>query len=380
VPPGQRRRVHGNGEGSVYQRKDGRIVAALVLPDGKRVVWYVASRREGRAVLAEARRAIAERRFVAGDRVSVQTYLTDWLEAARPNLRYAVWVRYGEYLRLHALPAIGAKRLQQLGPLDLQRLYAARLAAGLSPTTVRHLHAVLHRALADAVRLGQLPSNPVDRVQPPRRATRERPTLSAEQAKRLCAVAEGHRLGALVVCALTLGLREGELLGLRWECVDLERGTLAVAQSLARQEHGPALGAPKTPSSRRTLRLPRVAADALTRRRQIQRAERLAAGPTWQEHGLVFTRPDGRPVAAQHVAGKLLAPLLDAAGLPRLRLHDLRHTYATLGLRQHVPLRLVSDALGHASIAITADLYSHVTEELQQQVADAIDALFDADS
>lgn len=280
--------------------------------------------------------------------------------------------RYADYVRLHIKPTLGGLRLAALTPPVLQQLYARKLAQGLSPRTVQHLHRVLHRACHQAVRWGYLASNPVDRADPPRVPKAElHPPSVLELAALFDACAAAHdRLGALYVVAACSGCRQGELLGLQWRDVDLERGTLTVRRALVKATHGvPTFAEPKTAGSRRTLHLPDEAVDALRRHRQRQPEERLLVGPGYDPHKLVFCTQIGTPLLMSNLFRAFKAAL-ERAGLPRsVRFHDLRHAHASLLLAGNAHPKVVSGRLGHSQIALTLDTYSHVTPALDADAA-----------
>ncbi len=280
---------------------------------------------------------------------------------------------YEQYVRLHAVPEIGRIRLSRLAPRDLQRLYARRLAAGSSPTTVAHLHAMLHRALGQAVRWGVTQRNVVALVDPPRGRRVEMRVLSAEEARKLLSAAAEDRLEALYVLALATGMRLGELLGLRWRDVDLRVGTLWVSGSMQRTSKGLRLTEPKTARSRRQIVLSATAVEALRRHADKQEQERVRLGPAWEDNGLVFPNRVGCPLEAQNVLQRSLRPLLQRAGLPPIRFHDLRHTAATLLLGRGIHPKIVADLLGHSTTAVTNDVYSHVTPTMHQAAVGALE-------
>jgi integrase len=265
-------------------------------------------------------------------------------------------------------------KLTGLSPARLQRFYRAKLDAGLSPRTVQYMHATLHRALDRATKWGLVPRNVTEAVDAPRPARREIQPLSPEQARRLLSEARGDRFEALYVLALTTGLRQGELLGLRWEDVDLDSGRLHVRRTLIT---GGKLtfGQPKTARGRRSVALAPQTADSLKAHCDRQRAAGLYAGD-----GLVFCTRAGTPIAPQNLVRRYFKPLLKWAGLPDIRFHDLRHTCATLLLGRDVHPRIVQDLLGHAQITLTLDTYSHVLPDMQAGAADAMrDVLEDDD-
>jgi integrase len=364
-----------NNEGSIYKRRDGRWVASISLDHGRRKYLYGKTRQEVGRKLTAVLKARQDGLPVLGERQTVAQYLEGWLESARPSLRPRTFSRYEQYLRLHAIPEIGRLSLAKLGPQHLQRLYASRLEAGLSPTSVAHLHAVLHRALEQAARWGLVARNVASLVTRPRITRQEMTTLSPEQARAFLEAAQEDRLGALYVLALTTGMRQGELLALRWRDVDLQAGTLQVRATLQRTGNGFSFAEPKTARSRRQVALTGIAIAALRRHRTAQAEERLQLGAVWEDNDVVFANEVGRPVEATNLIRRSFHPLLERADLPRIRFHDLRHTAATLMLGRAVHPKVVAEMLGHSQIAVTLDLYSHVTPTMQRQATEALDAV-----
>ena len=372
----------GHGEGSIYQRADGRWAAAVGLgwTGGKRrrKVLYGSTRREVADKLARAVRAHREGRLLTDERTTFDAFMDTWLTAVRPSLRPGTWQRYEQYARLHSVPMLGRRPLSRIGPADLQLLYADRLAAGCSPTSVRHLHRFLHRVFDQAVRWGAATRSPVTLVDPPRVTRHEFHALTPDEARSLLAGLRGDRLSALYVLALTTGMRQGELLALRWADLDLPGRRLAVRGSLHRDPGGGwTIREPKTERSRRQVLLPPMAAKALQAHRLRQNAERLHAGPSWEENGLVFPNHVGRPLSAQNLLQRHFHPLLERLSLPKIRFHDLRHTAATLLLAEGVHPKMVSEMLGHTEIGITLNLYSHVTPAMHESAAGALGRLLD---
>jgi integrase len=241
---------------------------------------------------------------------------------------------------------------------------------------VRQAHAILHKALEQAVRWGELPHNVADLVDPPRLRRRPMTAYGPDEAARLLQAAKGDPLEALYVLALTTGMRQGELLALRWRDVDLDGGRLAVRATLLRTPAGVGLAEPKTAASTREVELSSIAVDALQRHHAAQSEARLQAGSEWDDGDFVFTNAVGRPINASNLLTRSWHPLLRRSGLQRVRFHDLRHTAATLLLGRGVHPKVVSEMLGHSTIAITLDLYSHVTKTMGQMAAKEMDALF----
>ena len=309
---------------------------------------------------------------------TVGEYLVGWLDRERQRLRPSTWRQREQYVRCYLSPGLGRRPLGKLTPADVEQLTSSLIERGLSGRTASHARVILRRALGDALRDGLVSRNVAAIARPPRVTARTiepgRDYLTAEQLRKLMAAATLHPIGPLVTIAATTGLRQGELLGLSWDDVDLDAGSLTVRRALARSwDGGVELSAPKTPKSRRTIHLPATTRTALERQRERQRTAQLAAGTAWQDRDrLVFTDSIGRPlyrVAVHRAFHELLA----AADLPSIPFHGLRHSAATALLTAGVPLRVVSDLLGHSGIAITSDYYAHVEPELRREAADAMD-------
>jgi len=368
-----------NGEGSIYRRKsDGRWSASITLPNGKRKHFLGNDRDEVARRQRAALKSQDDGLPIVTERQTVAQFMQRWLVASSPSLRERTWERYEQYVRLHIIPVLGKVSLTALTPVHLQRLYAKRLESGLSSTTVHHLHATIHRALEQALRWNLVPRNVADLVDPPRTEHFEITTLTAKQASDLLVAAEGNRLRALYVMALTTGMRQGELLGLRWRDVDLERGSVQIRGTMQATKKGLRFAETKTRGSRRHVLLPTRTIDALRQHRAAQAEERLRVGQAWEDNDLVFANEVGRPIAAGNLLKRSFEPLLRRAGLPRIRFHDLRHSAATLLLEEGIHAKIVSEMLGHTRISTTLDLYSHVTPTMQRQAAEAFDAILAA--
>lgn len=370
----------GHGEGSIFQRKDGLWVGTLDHgrgPDGRRLrkAFYAKTRKEAseklRAALAAHDRGIA----VDSDRRTMGVYLADWLKSTEGTLRPRTHLRYEQYLRIHAIPFLSNVRLTQLTPQHLRTLYAERMAAGASASSVGHLHAVLHKALSQAADDQIISRNVASLVKKPRAERPEIKTLSPDEARQFVARVADDPLEALYLVAVTTGMRQGEILALRWRDVDLEAGQVQVRSNVQyTQAGGYAFLEPKTASSRRSVMLTKAAVAALRRHRTKQLQQRLAKGTAWRDLDLVFPNDVGEPMRGTALTHRFQA-LLVRLGLPRIRFHDLRHTAATLLLGRGVHPKIVSEMLGHATVAITLDIYSHVTPTMQREATAALDAI-----
>jgi integrase len=366
----------GNGEGTMARRKDGRWMG--------RYTVYTAKGPRQRAVYGRTRqeaaekltRAIADRdgglTFDAGT-LTVTEYLDRWLtDAVQDTVRQRTYERYEQIARVHIKPALGRLKLKSLTTTHVRGLYREKLDAGLAPRTVQYIHTTLHKALKDAVADGLIPRNVAKGIKAPRPRKQEINALAADQAHGFLSAARGDRFEALYVVALHCGLREGELLGLRWEDVDLAAGTLSVRRTLSQARIGHMFEAPKNGNGR-NVRLTSGAVEALKRHRAGQNGEQIRMGSLWQDHGLVFPSQQGTTMNASNLTARSFKSLLKRAGLPDIRLHDLRHTCATLLLSEGVHPKFVQELLGHANISITLDTYSHVLPSMGDQTVAAME-------
>ena len=363
----------GNGEGSApRKRKDGRWEARVIDVAGKRQSVYGSTRDEVAKQQTLLLKARQDGRTVVNNKTTLAQYLSMWLETVKPNLRPRTFTR-SQQTASHAVAALGNTPLAKLTPVDLQRLYASRLAAGAAPRTVIKLHSLLHDALDQAARWDMVVRNVADLVDAPRAQRHEMQTLTPEDVRRLLSAAETDRFHALYALAVTSGMRQGELLALHWHDIDLESGTAVVCGSLSPTTDGPKILPPKNNRTRR-VDLSASARRALQRHRVAQNTERLEIGPAWEDNNLVFPNTLGRPMSARNLLARSYVPLLARAGVPKIRFHDLRHTAATLMLAQGVHYKIASEMLGHSQSSITMDLYSHVSPTMQREAAVLIDA------
>ena len=307
--------------------------------------------------------------FDAGNQ-TVGEYLERWFETSvRGSVRESTYESYRRQVRRYVVPAIGRVKLKSLSAMHVQGMYRSMLNRGLSSRTVQYTHAVLHRALKQAMRWGLVPRNVCEDVNRPQLKTDEIQPLDREQTRKLLQAAKGDRLHALYVVAVTAGLRPGEMLALRWSDVDLEAGTLQINRALSDRE----FATPKTPRSRRKIELSSPARAALRAHHKRQLEERMQKAGLWKNHGLVFPSTVGTPLSHRNVVRSFKA-LLKRAGLPvGTRLYDLRHTCATLLLNGNVHPKYVQKLLGHASISQTLDTYSHVLKGMDGGIGSAMD-------
>lgn len=374
----------GNGEGSVYQRKDGRWSGSITLEDGTRKYFYGKTQRE---TLQKVRTALSEQEkgiLITAPQQTVAQFLQDWLEnSQKPSVRPRTYERYEEIVRLHLIPTLGRHQLQKLSAQHLQAFYTKKLKDGLSAGTVTSFHNVLHKALDTALKWNLVQRNVCKLVSPPRRKRFETKSLTLEQVHSLLAVTEGHPMEALFKLAIATGMRRGELLGLKWQDIDFAKGSLQVRRILSRipskmEGKGYEESEPKTQKSRRSIIIAPFALEALKQHRLRQLEAKLKAGPFWQEHDYVFCTSLGTHLNPTRDALDQLKKLLKKAELPEIRFHDLRHSAATLLLTEGVHPKVVQELLGHSQISMTMDVYSHVLPSMQQDAITRLNSVLTA--
>jgi integrase len=358
----------------VELRKDGRWAASISLGGRKRKTFYGKTRKEVQEQLKAALHEQQQGKLVTGPRQNVKQFLAYWLEdVQKPSVRLRTYQRYEMQLRRHILPAIGNMQLSKLTPQHIQAFYAQMLQNGLAPQTVRLLHAMLHKAFDYAVSVGLLARNVCDIVSLPRIEKYEARSLTLEQVQQLLSAAKGHRVEALWILVLVTGMRRGEMLGLKWSDINLSTGVISVQRSLVDVKGGIIETKPKSSKGYRSILLPSFAVDALRAHKERQIALREST-TKWQEGDYVFCTSHGTPFAAANLR-TMFKSLLQSAGLPDIRFHDLRHSVATLLLSIGTHPKVVQELLGHGQIGMTMDTYSHVMPTLQRDTMARLDDL-----
>jgi integrase len=363
-----------NGQGAVYLRGDGRWEGQLRLPAGGRKSVYARTRRDLLRKLREANWMLAQGLPVSSRNQALSTFLASWLEVVRHRIRPSTYDTYE--LNIRRISAqLGAVPLVRLSPPGIQDAYGRLSAQGLSDYSVLQVHRTLHRALDRAFRWGLIPRNPASIVLPPRPRRREMTALTSTQLLILFGSTRGERFHPLWVLLGTAGLRLGEALGLEWVDVNLEARRISVRQAVQRRRGvGLVLLAPKTPRSRRSVQLTELAVEALQKHRRQQAKLRSTKSSQAPSPRFVFTSRVGGPMDGSRARTALLEALL-RAGLPRVRVHDLRHTTASVLLEIGVHPKVVQDLLGHSTIAVTMDTYSHVAPGLHLEAIQKLDVL-----
>jgi integrase len=371
-------RRRANGEGGVRQRPDGRWEASIDLGDQdgrrRRKFYYGTTQAEAVAKLRAAHARQDARLPLANERKRTGQFLEHWYSAVLPaTVKPATVSNYRTLLRTHVVPELGNIPLAKLSPEGVERLLARKRDAGLSPNTVRLIRSVLRRALRDAERRGDVSHNVAAIVDGPRIPRSDRRSMAESEARRLLAASTADRLGALVALLLETGLRKGEALGLRWQDVDLDGRSLRVARTLSRVDGQLVSDEPKTERSQRTVPISEQLASRLRSHRRRQLEERLTAGAAWEDFDQVFATTLGHPLDPSNVR-RAIARLCAAAGVGAWRIHELRHTAASLMLANGAPLYVVSEVLGHSGIAITKDVYGHLVADERERAIAAVSA------
>jgi integrase len=343
------------------------------------------ARKDAEAAMCKVMTAVEERSYVVPTRITVREYLLrEWLPSIKGTVRPTTFASYATHVEGHIVPALGSLQLARLSAQAINAFYAKLLENGrlqgkgsLSPATVRRVHATLHRACRDAVRWQRLAVNPVDAADPPRGQSKQRelPAWNAEQLAGFLAFVKDDRLFALWRLLSMTGARRGEALGLRWEDLDVEAATITIRRALVPMGAEVLISDPKTPRGRRTIALD-PATLVVLKAHAARQADEQSASDAWSESGYIFTTEDGEPLDPHRISKAFERHLREAA-LPRIPLHGLRHTYATLALSSGVNPRIVSGRLGHSTVALTLDIYSHVLPQADAEAAQKIATLIE---
>jgi integrase len=372
-----KQKQRGHGEGSIYPRPDGRWVGQITLEDGKRKYLYGKTRKEVADRLHQALQEQKQGILVNGPQQKLEDYLEFWLEEVhKPAIKLTAYLRYRALLNHHIIPDLGYILLQKLTVRHIQSFYTKKLKEGLSAQTVHILHAILHKALHDATLSNLIARNVSDHVTLPRIEKHETRTLTAQQAQKLLEVVQGHPLEALFIMALTTGMRQGELIGLRWQDINFAQSSIYINRTVSyAAKHKFIISEPKTTSSRRKIAIPSFLIEVLKKHHVTQREVREKSSVRWKDNDLVFCNARGEFL---HPASLVwtFRNLLTKAGLERIRFHDLRHSAATILLTLGVHPKVVQELLGHSTIRMTMDTYSHVLPSIQADAIDRLGSLF----
>jgi integrase len=378
MPNKQRRRGH--GDGSIYQRGDGLYVAYARLENGQRRYVYSKTRVEVAQKLKKLQKDIDGRTVVTAKAETVRAFLQHWLSvrAGRKDIKPGTVASYRNHL-VCVFPHIGHVKLTKLTGDALQVMCNDLLGARKS-STVHAILTILNTAFNDAIRWQRLSHNPCKSVMLPQAEKHEVVPLTGEQALCLLNAARGHNLEGFLHLALATGLRKGELLGLKWSDIDMETRLLKVSRNATylpdeTGHYRMSEGTPKSRAGKRTIRLPQFAVNALSAHKLRQLEQRLQSGSAWTDTDLIFCNGRGAYYSLSALDAQF-KKLVTVAGLPPMRIHDLRHSAATLLLKMGVPMKVIQEILGHSTYAVTANTYSHVLMEMQDEAASKMDGLF----
>jgi len=335
---------------------------------------------EAQKVLAALLTELDSGTYVEPDKITLGEYLRDWMQTyVEPNLSPTTVDSYRINVEKHIIPRIGHIKLQELKPMHLQKFYHALMQngrsdgkGGLSPRSVRYVHRNIHEALEHAVRMQMLTRNVADLVTLPKVRPYKAKVYDEGQLIKLINSSQGTDMELPIALSVALGLRRGELLGLRWSDINFEAKTARISNNLVITRRGVLDKSPKSESSNRTIDLPESLITVLKRHLRLQKENRLKLGSAYHDGDYVCCKPDGSPYNPGYISKKF-AKFLKKNGLPHIRLHDLRHSNATLMLKYGVQPKVASSRLGHSTISITLDLYSHVLSEMQKEVAEKFD-------
>lgn len=374
--------------GHIHKRASGRYAVVLDIgrdPDtGKRRQKWTSgftTKKAAEQALAEMLSKVHEGSYSEPTKLTVAEYLRKhWIPGL--EVRASTLDSYTSQVERRIIPALGGRKLAGLTPADISAFYAGMRAANrlngdggaVSPRTVQYVATILSKALSDAVRLGMLPRNPATAVARPRAARPEMAYWSAEDAGTFLDHVGEDRLYAAWLLLITRGLRRGELVGLRWVDVDLDAGRMAIVQTRIVVRGKSVISEPKTARGRRSIPLDPQLVAVLRQHRRRQSEERLAAGPAFVDHGLVFATELGAPIDPQWLS-RTFDTIVRALDVRRIRLHDLRHTCATLALSAGVPVKAVSEWLGHSSVVITLETYQHILPALAEEAGARLTSL-----
>ena len=353
------------GEGTIFFSESQNLwVAEITLPSGKRKRKYGKTQGEVKNWLLKQRETVSKGLSVKDDRVTVADYFKRYLDdVVTHTLKPKTISSYKYIIESHVIPEIGGLRLFQLRPDHLQSLYSRKLESGLSKRTVQYIHAVVRSGLNHAVKWGLIYRNPTDAVTAPRPEKKPPEVLTEDQAKKFLETVGNHRWYPIYVLAITTGMREGEILGLHWEDIDLKNEVISVVHTVNYIDGRSVLSQPKTKKSQRPVALAKLTIEVL---KEIKD----------KDSGLVFTTSSGKPISHRNLLRHYHASL-EKASIKRMRFHDLRHTFATFLFRKKVHPKVVQSMLGHSTIAITIDTYSHIIPDIQEEAAKKIDEIFE---
>jgi integrase len=364
----------GNNEGSIHRRPTGTWRAQVTL-NGRRLSFTADTRHDCQEWLKKTSGQIDGGLTFASTRITLGEFLSGWLSSLKPSKRPRTWTHYEQVSRTYILPNLERIKVKDLRPEHIQSLYDGMLDKGVGVFTVLKVHTVLHSALSHAVRTGVIGRNPASLTILPKEPADEMKILDESQVSQMLVAAQDSRLEVLLHLAVVTGMRQMELLGLKWTDLDWVNQTIKVERQLLRPDgEGVKFGPPKTKFGKRSLALGSTTIAVLRSHYEGQHNERKSTGDNWHEYGLIFPNSLGGPIHPRNLL-RDFKKLLRDVGLPVIRFHDLRHTAASLMLNHGIPVIVVSRRLGHAKPSITLDIYGHMIPGMQAEAAEKMDQL-----
>jgi integrase len=364
----------GNSEGSIYKRPNGTWSVQATL-QGHRLSRTFNTQRECQEWLKKTRGQIDDGMTLASTKIGLGDFLYSWLTGTKTSKVRGTWRHYEQLIRTYIIPNLGKIKVRDLRPEHIQAFYNRLFERQVGVYTIRKIHITLHSVLQQAVKTGMIERNPASFVQPPKEPANEMTILNTSQVSQLLIAAQSSRLEAIIHLAVISGMRQMELLGLKWSDLDWIKQTLKIERQLLKPDgEGVKFSSPKTRYGKRSISLGVKTVEILRKHYEKQQAEQRKAGEAWKEYGLIFTTQNGTPMHPRNLL-RDYKKLLHTAGLPPIRFHDLRHTAASILLNQGVPVITVSRRLGHAKASITLDIYGHLIPTMQTEVAEMIDNL-----
>ena len=363
-----------NSEGSIYKRLNGNWAAQVTL-QGRRLSRTFKTHKECQDWIKKTIGQIDDGMTLASTKISLEEFLASWMTSKKTTMTGGTWKHYKQLIRQYINPKIGKIKIRALRPEHIQAFYNQLFEEQVGIPTIRKIHDALHSSLQQATKTGMISRNPASFVRPPKKPATEMEILNESQVSQFLIAAQGHPWEALFHLAVISGMRQMELLGLKWTDLDWSRQTLKIERQLLRPEgEGAQFAPPKTRFGKRSIVLGKKTIEIFRKHYERQQAQRKMAGEAWRENGLIFTTRNGTPIHP-HNLWRDYKILLKDAGLPPLRFHDLRHTAASILLNQGIPVITVSRRLGHARASITLDVYGHLMPTMQEELADMIDDL-----
>ena len=364
----------GNHEGSIHQRKDGSWRAQITL-EGRRLSFSAKTRRECQRWIKNTINQIDDGLSFSNTKITLEEYLSSWLTSKKGTLRSSTYTHYEQLVDSYINPHIGNRKINDLRPENIQALYNHLQVKEVGIPTIDKIHTVLHSAFSQAVKMGIIHRNPTSATIPPKMTEKEMQILDDSQVSQMLIAAKGHRWEALYHLAVTTGMRQIEILGLKWTDLDWIRKTIRIERQLVRPKGDTVrFSRPKTKYGRRVIMVGSNTIDVMRTHYENQNLEIQKVGEKWRENGLIFTTSNGNPIHHRNLLRNFKALLRDA-GLAEMRFHDLRHTAASLMLNHGIPVIVVSRRLGHARASITLDIYGHLIPSMQSEAAELMDEL-----